>query len=82
MQNTQTTGRPVFVYRETTPRRAARRAYHLLDEIASIAEKMEGVKEEGASVSDLVLDIAGWGEKIRTLAELAIDEIYPISEEE
>lgn len=64
---------------ETTPRKAAQAAYYLLDSIRDTAEQMKATPEE-AEANDLQIDIAGWAEKILTLAELAQNEVFPLME--
>lgn len=74
----------IFSYRETTGAEAIRAAYFLLGAISDAAERMSRTVDEQPSnpaeidASDLLVDLAGWAEQIRTFTQLAQNELFQL----
>lgn len=74
----------LFSYRETTGEGAIRAAYHLLTAISETAEKMDKTVEDQPSnpaeinAADLLVDLSGWADQIRTFSQLAQNELFQL----
>ena len=74
----------IFTYRETTGAEAIRAAYYLLGAISDATEKMGRTVDEQPGdpaeidAADLLVDLAGWAEQIRTFTQLAQNELFQL----
>lgn len=67
----------IIIQREVTRQKLATELYHITDAITDTAEAMANTPQD-ADAAALLVDIAGWADKIKTLAEMARDNAYQL----
>lgn len=66
-----------IIQREVTRKKLATELYHITDAITDTAEAMANTPQD-ADAAALLVDIAGWADKLVTLAEMARDNAYQL----
>lgn len=67
----------IIIHREVTREQLATELYHITDTITDTAEAMANTPQD-ADAAALLVDIAGWADRIKTLAEMARDNAYQL----